>query len=471
MLQLTLESPPDVELAFTTTLETLRHKYATLWRSTPATPPPPVDADRRRQRATERAADRFADEMEDELRSPSPSRDLRLRPPGGIEGGDLRRRLRDFARDGLGLPAAHRDVILSDVWLDATAEFARRARAFDDGLELLDLLQALRNVWIMNVLQALLDRPVRLTPAMVGYSLLYPYTDNRLDEPDLPADRKRGFCGRLERRLRGEPLSAADGHERAVFDLVAMVEEQYRREAYPEVYLSLLAIHRAQERSLRLQRPLGGIEGGDLQSADRDEDDVLGASVAKGGASVLADGYLVAGELDRDEADFCFGYGVVLQLMDDLQDVEQDLDAGHVTLFTRGARHGQLDDLASRLHNFLGAVLDGSTRFAGARFDTLKDLIRSHCSQLIVQSAAQHPRYFSPRFLGRLEGRSPVRFVYARWKRQELRRRLHQLDATLKRSGRLGSLFEAFAGEGLQGRADAPRCVSEELLARRFART
>jgi hypothetical protein len=454
MLQLTLESPPDVEPAFTTTLETLRHKYATLWRSTPATPPPPCDLDRRRQRATERATDRFADEME---------ADLRAGPAGGAERAALRdrlqRRLRDFARDGLELPAAQRDLILSDAWLDSTGEFAHRARAFDEGIELLDLFQALRNVWIMNVLQAFLDRPVRLTSAMLGYSLLYPYTDNPLDDPALSAEGKRSFCDRLERRLRGEPLPAVDERERAVFDLVAMVEEQYCRDAHPEVFLSLLAIHDAQERSLH------------LQSVDGEEDDVLGLSVAKGGASVLADGYLVAGELDRDEADFCFGYGVVLQLMDDLQDVEQDLDAGHVTLFTRGARHGQLDDLASRLHNFLGAVLDGSTRLAGARFDTLKDLIRSHCSQLIVQSAAQHPRYFSPRFLGRLEGRSPVRFVYARWKRQELRRRLHQLDATLKRSGRLGSLFEAFAGEGLQGRADAPRCVSEELLARRFART
>lgn len=431
MPQLTAESPPpDVEPAFDDDLQALRHKYADLWRSTPPTPPPSGDVDRRRQRATEHATDRFVDETEDELRACPAGRAARAAMRARLQ-----ERLRDFARDGLELPAAHRDVVFSDAWFDGTAEFARRARAFDDGLELLDLFQALRNVWIMNLFQALLDQPVRLTSAMLGYSLLYPYTDNRLDAPDLPAARKRSFCDRLERRLRGELLPALDDHERAVFELVAMIEEQYRRDAYPELYLSLLAIHHAQERSLRLQSAVDG-------------EDVLGLSVAKGGASVLADGYLVAGDLEPGEADFCFGYGVVLQLMDDLQDVEQDLDARHVTLFTRGTRRGLLDDLASRLHNFLGAVLDGSPRFADPRFDTLKDLIRSHCSQLIVQSAAQHPRHFSPRFLERLEGHSPVRFVYARWKRKELQRRFRKLDATLKRSGRLGSLFEALADDG-----------------------
>lgn len=425
MLQLVSESPPpDAEPAFARTLAALQRQYADLWRSTPPTPPPAGDVDRRRQRATEHETDRFVDAMEDELRAPSVSR------------GRLQRRIREFARDGLALPAAHRDVILSDAWFDGTAEFARRARAFDEGLALLDLFQALRNVWIMNLFQALLDRPVQLTSAMLGYSLLYPYTDNRLDDPDLSAASKRSFCGRLERRLRGEPLAEVDGHERAVFDLVAMIEEQYRRDAFPDLYLSVLAIHHAQERSLL------------LQSTPENEDEVLDVSVAKGGASVLADGYLVAGELTRDEADFCFGYGVVLQLMDDLQDVEEDLDARHTTLFTRSARQGTLDDLASRLHNFLDAVLDRSPRFADRRYDALKDLIRSHCSQLIVQSAAQHPRHFGPRFLGRLEGRSPVRFAYARWKRQELLRRFHKLDATLKRSGRLGSLFEALADDG-----------------------
>lgn len=55
-----------------------------------------------------------------------------------------------------------------------------------------------------------------------------------------------------------------------------------------------------------------------------DADHVLALSVAKGGASLLADGYLVRGELGPGEAELCFGYGVFLQLLDDLQDVAAD---------------------------------------------------------------------------------------------------------------------------------------------------
>src|SRR4030067_480163 len=49
--------------------------------------------------------------------------------------------------------------------------------------------------------------------------------------------------------------------------------------------------------------------------------------------SVLANGYLVAGRLDPADEDFCFGFGTFLQLADDLQDVAEDADCGHRTLF------------------------------------------------------------------------------------------------------------------------------------------
>lgn len=409
----------DRETAFARDLASFRDTYAALWRATPAETPvarPPVD--RRRKRRAERATDRFVDEMEQELRSfpedPAEQTVCQER---------LKDKLRDYGRAGLELPAAHREIIFSDAWFDATEEFARRARAFDEGLEIHDLFQALRNVWIMNLCQLLLDRPIALTPAMVGYSLLYPYTDNLLDDPSLAPRAKEAFCRRLERRLEGELPPARDERERAVFDLVGKIEADYERGSFPGVYLSLLAIHRAQERSL----------GQQSVSAARllDDDEILQLSVAKGGASVLADGYLVAGELDRDEADFCFGYGVMLQLIDDLQDVRRDLEAGHATLFTRRAGRQHLDRLASRLHRFLGEVLDRSARFSHPRYEVLKDVIRSHCGQLIVQAAGQSPRFFSRRFRRRIETASLVRFSYARKKRRELPKRFAGLGRRL----------------------------------------
>ena len=60
----------------------------------------------------------------------------------------------------------------------------------------------------------------------------------------------------------------------------------------------------------------------DQQDAARtwDEQALLNFSIAKGGASVLTDACLVRGSLTDDEAKFMFAYGVVLQLMDDVQD-------------------------------------------------------------------------------------------------------------------------------------------------------
>lgn len=46
--------------------------------------------------------------------------------------------------------------------------------------------------------------------------------------------------------------------------------------------------------------------------------ETLTVYLAKGGASVLADGYLVAGKLTKDQEYFLFGYGAYLQLLDDI---------------------------------------------------------------------------------------------------------------------------------------------------------
>ena len=104
-----------------------------------------------------------------------------------------------------------------------------------------------------------------------------------------------------------------------------LIERLYPRAEFPEVYLSLRAIHHAQMRSL------------DQQDGARtwDERALLALSIAKGGASVLTDACLVRGSLTEDKAEFMFAYGVVLQLMDDLQDIRDDLANRHLTIFTR----------------------------------------------------------------------------------------------------------------------------------------
>ena len=118
-----------------------------------------------------------------------------------------------------------------------------------------------------------------------------------------------------------------------------------------------------------------------------------------------------------------------------------------MTLFSRHAISGSaaarpLDHLANRLVHFLDGVL-ASERFADARFAVLKSLIRNSCVQLIVQSAAGSPKFFTRRYLRMLQRHSLTRFSYLRRKSGALRKRYRRLNDRLSRETPLDSIFEA----------------------------
>ena len=233
--------------------------------------------------------------------------------------------------------------ILTDDFLPVGTKLARWARRFDPGLSMADITQACRNAWTACGLQPLLGEAIGITPSILGYSLLYPYSDNYLDREDISAEAKLRFSERFRDRLRGERLSAADDRESALWALVTLVEGQYPRAGYPQVFDCLLAIHRAQEESIA---QLSG-------SSQRDAAELLRMSCAKGGSSVLADACLARGWLNPEESRFAFEWGVLLQLGDDLQDLHEDMHRGSDTLFSRAAALGEpLDALVVHLLNF-----------------------------------------------------------------------------------------------------------------------
>jgi hypothetical protein len=277
--------------------------------------------------------------------------------------------------------------MFGDAYFDAAAGFARAARAFDPALSLDDLWQAMRNVWIGNSFQMLLRLPVESTPALFAYSMLYPLTDNLLDDPAVTPRAKRAFNGRFEWRLAGLPAAPANSAEAAVFRLVETIERQYPRRHHRDVYDSLLAIQRGQVLSLTQQDDIT-IDVGQL----------LAISCEKGGCSVLADLYLVAGHASEDQQRFAFGYGVALQLMDDLQDATRDAAAQHQTIFTRAAGRGTLDAITARLAHFIDRALARNGGFAGEHLADEVDLLRRNCRSLVVGAIADQPSRFSRRF-------------------------------------------------------------------------
>lgn len=322
----------------------------------------------------------------------------------------LRATLQDFGERRFGWPNGYRRLLFGDAFYESSVAFARQARAFDSSLQLDDLWQAMRNVWIGNNLQMLLGVPVCLTQGLFAYSMLYPVTDNVLDALDRSSDDKRAFNNRFGQRLRGHHVMARDRSEANACALVSLIEEEFPRHRYADVWDSILAIHRGQVDSLRQQ-------GRRLPESELRE-----ISFAKGGASVLADLYLVVGDATIDQERFAFGYGVFLQLLDDLQDVTADRINGHHTLFTLAAEAGTVDDLTARLMNFIDVVLDRERAAAGAETSDCLDLIRRNCHCMLATVISAQPAMFSRRFRRSVERQWPLRFRAMR----RLRRRAEQ---------------------------------------------
>jgi hypothetical protein len=335
-----------------------------------------------------------------------------------------RRMTSSFARFSAAALDLEGDAIhlLTDDFLPAGTQLARWARRFDQSLSMAEIVQASRNAWTACGLQSLLGARVGLTPSILGYSLLYPYTDNFLDRTDLGADQKRQFSERFKRRLGGADLSAKNGRETALWALVELIEGQYPRDEYAQVYDCLLAIHRAQEHSIA-----------QLENS-ADDAEVLRISCAKGGSSVLADACLVRGWLTGAESRFSFEWGVLLQLGDDLQDVREDLQRGSVTLFSSAAALGvPLDALAEQLLNFSEQVSKGmDDRMQGTAM--LKNLLRTSWRSLIVGAVADSHEFFSPGFLSEMERTSPFGFEFLRARKRRL----------ASREGLFAGVFNAF---------------------------
>ncbi len=301
-------------------------------------------------------------------------------------------------------PDHYTNLVTNDDFFQVSRQFFRQAKAFDEQLSNEEIYQALRNVWIMNGIQHLMNLKVELTPSIFAYSLLYPYSDNYLDDPTLSRIDKLMFSQRFERRLKGEPVVMSDPREDKISQLVGMIESQYDRNDFPEVYESLLAIHNAQTGSVNLQC-------GEMVS---DEKDILCLSFAKGGTSVLADGYLVAGQLTMEQQHFLFGYGVWLQLLDDVQDMNEDLEEGVRTLFTCPGDQTDITGAVNRTFHFGRELIREINCFPSDRSHDFGGLMVQAVEQMLNHAAGMNPDRITPLYAAALERFSPLSYAYIR---------------------------------------------------------
>ncbi len=285
-------------------------------------------------------------------------------------------------------------------YLDSTDHFFSEAREHDPSLESADLFQAVRNVWIMNSLQLLFDLPIRMTPSVFSYSMLYPYTDNYLDDPEVSADKKRHFNTRLQMVLEGLTPENATPEELKIFTMIHNIEKEYRRDEYPDIYKSLLLIQDAQVTSLS--------QGSKNRLSPNI---IMPISFYKGGTSVLADAFLCKGHLSRKEMEFAFGYGAFLQLMDDLQDIESDRASQHWTLFSVKSREEIFDNEVNKLLCYIIKVIDKHT-FGSPDEAMLKRIIKECTRMMIGEVIGRNPQLVSEKLYKNLESCSKVRLSF-----------------------------------------------------------
>ncbi len=315
---------------------------------------------------------------------------------------------RDFLESVFDFEPAHLEIILSDSFKNVSKDFFYKARQFGPELSPDNIYQGLRNVWIMNGLQLMMGLPVEITPSVFAYSMIYPYSDNLLDDVSMSAGAKREFSDRFNRRLHGEKAEPVNFTENQLFRLVSMIESQYPRQEFPGVYESLYAIQKGQTRSLELIN-CNGLE----------ERVVREICFEKGGASVLADGLLVAGRLSPRQERALFGYGVYLQLLDDIQDVKEDTAGDTKTLF---ACRGESVDLVSHLHktiHFGRAAMEELRCFEGTEMNSMLGLMNRSIESMIIESVGLNSDTFPEECLQQLEKHSPLRFEFLREKKSK----------------------------------------------------
>jgi hypothetical protein len=399
-----------------------------LWRECPAVLPAfdhaftPAE-----QSGREALMDRFLSALESELRRPPCTR-----PERQAMHERLTTAFAQFGRTALNLDERHLEMLFAGGFSNIGTAMAREARRFDSDVTIADIFQASRNAWTACGLQVLFGGAMSLSPSIFAYSMLYPYTDNYLDDPATPARTKHGFNRRFSLRLLGQDVVPEGRHEGLIWRLVELIESQYPRADFPGVYDSLLMIQAAQEKSLTLLR----------NGAPEDSVDVLALSFEKGGASVLADGYLAAGSLCADRAAFVYNWGIFLQLADDLQDVQEDRSAGVRTIFSQAAGREPLDALTNRLMQFGGRVMMQMHDLPGVSCLPLRQLITRSCLSFLVRSAGESAAFYSPEYVAQIERLSPFRFSFLSDRRRKFERH----------SGLMGKLFEAF----LAGDPDEP---------------
>ncbi|UCE04719.1 MAG: hypothetical protein JSW07_13970 [bacterium] len=381
------------------TVQELKSKYKQLWQETASIFPEFSNSyTRNEKRRIESETTRFLDELAENHEQHSIAQ---------MNRNDIfKEKEQDIVRF-CQLAGLYMDKQFSEGFDRSTKVFMEKVKKFDSSLKPENIYQAMRNVWIMNSLQILMNQEMSCSNSMFAYSMLYPYSDNVNDDVSINVEEKLKMNDNFRQWLEGKTPPYRNENEKKIYLLVKMIEEQFPRSHFPAVFQSLLAIFNAQIKSL-------------IQHQNGSGTDILDISLEKGGTSVLADGYLLTGNMDEKQQDFCFGYGAFLQFADDIQDVWVDKKNGHITLFSQLAGVCELDNIANKLLNYISKVID--FHLSDAAVHRLRDLIFNNCNFMVLEAIGKNRHLYSQQYITEIESHFPFTFSYFRTAKGRLKK-------------------------------------------------
>lgn len=277
-------------------------------------------------------------------------------------------------------------------------QFLCQTRSFAPELNFDGIGQAIRNYIVYAMFKQLNCQKAGFNQACFGYSMLYPFTDNYIDNPDITNQQKAEYNRVIRDKIQGKTICSKSIHTQKTCDLLRAIEDKYPRSSHKDIYDLLLMMLEAQEDSMQQQ-----CMENTLTQSER-----LDISIYKGGISVLIDYFFVDKELAEEDLYFYLSFGFFLQLADDLQDIKEDSNKGNQTIFTQDLNVESEELIVNKMFHFIHHIMNQYN----APSDSFKQLLLANCYQLILTSVAESEDFFSERYKNQLEGFLPVTYPF-----------------------------------------------------------
>lgn len=265
--------------------------------------------------------------------------------------------------------------------------FLERVRSFDASLKEAQIWQAMRNYFIYMMIVDMQGERQNADDSILAYSLLYPYTDNYIDDAHIRRGEKERYNRMIACKLGGEETAPQNLLEQRTCRLLDMILDSYENEAKDRVAGVLLQLLYAQNESIGQQK------------TQLTQSRILEISIEKGSTSVLADYLFSTADWREDEERFYRKFGFLLQLVDDLQDMEEDIKAGSSTLITEAEGEQELEACVNRLLWFSWNVI---AEFK-PRNSQLKEFVLKNCIGITLLAALLNQQSFSGEYIKKLE--------------------------------------------------------------------